>query len=102
MGSKTPIQIKKRKSVGAGLKATPEIKIAKKVDIGAGIVSLIIKEFKQNDPELDLLREVALIIKNEGMDLIFQLPRSDYERFWKPSASMKDKLNDLLKKFRYR
>jgi hypothetical protein len=37
--------------------------IAKDNDIGAGTVSAIIKDAKQEMPDIDLLREVAIIIK---------------------------------------
>jgi hypothetical protein len=37
------------------------------VGIGAGTVSSIINESRQNDPEFDLLRQVAVYLKNMGM-----------------------------------
>jgi hypothetical protein len=40
--------------------------IAKQVGIGAGTVSSIIQECRQNDTEFDLLRQVALELKNHG------------------------------------
>jgi transcriptional regulator with XRE-family HTH domain len=44
--------------------------IAKDNDIGAGTVSAIIKDIRQNDiPDIDLLREVALLLKKEDLDL---------------------------------
>src|SRR5215212_5152959 len=43
--------------------------IAKHNDIGAGTVSSIIKDSKQEIPDIDLLREVALVIKNDDLDL---------------------------------
>jgi transcriptional regulator with XRE-family HTH domain len=44
--------------------------IAKDNDIGAGTVSAIIKDAKQKDiPDLDLLREVAIVLKNYDLDL---------------------------------
>ena len=70
MGSKTPLSIKKE-VIRHWLKGHPRDQIAREVDIGAGTVSLIIKECKQNDPDFELLREVAFIIKSESMDLNF-------------------------------
>lgn len=70
MGSKTPPSIKKE-VIRLWLKGLPRDQIANEVGIGAGTVSCIIKECRQNDPDFDLLREVAVIIKNEGMDLNF-------------------------------
>src|SRR5437016_427602 len=43
--------------------------IAKEVGIGAGTVSGIIKECRENDPEFDLLREVARMLKKEDLDV---------------------------------
>jgi glutamate mutase epsilon subunit len=43
--------------------------IAKYNDIGAGTVSAIIKDAKQEISDIDLLREVALVIKNDDLDL---------------------------------
>jgi hypothetical protein len=40
--------------------------IAKEVGIGAGTVSSIINECTQNDPEFDLMRQVAVKMKNKG------------------------------------
>ncbi len=40
--------------------------IAKEVGIGAGTVSSIINECTQNDSEFDLMRQVAVKMKNEG------------------------------------
>jgi hypothetical protein len=70
LGSKTPLSIKKE-VIRHWLKGHPRDQIAREVDIGAGTVSLIIKECKQNDPDFELLREVAFIIKSESMDLNF-------------------------------
>ncbi len=70
MGSKTPLSIK-REVIRLWLKGHSRDQIAMEVDIGAGTVSMIIKEYKQNDPDFDLLREVAILIKNESMNLNF-------------------------------
>nr|MDQ3984660.1 hypothetical protein [Thermoproteota archaeon] len=37
--------------------------IAKDNDVGAGTVSAIIKDAKQEIPDIDLLRQVALVLK---------------------------------------
>lgn len=50
--------------------STSRDQIAKNNDIGAGTVRPIIKDAKQKDiPDIDLLREVALLLKNEDLDL---------------------------------
>jgi hypothetical protein len=43
--------------------------IAKDNEIEAGTVSSIIKDAKQEIPDIDLLREVALVLKKYGLDL---------------------------------
>src|SRR5918998_196194 len=43
--------------------------IAKDNDIGAGTVSSIIKDAKQEIPDIDLLREAALVLKKYDLDL---------------------------------
>ena len=43
--------------------------IAKDNDIGAGTVSAIIKDAKQDIADIDLLREVAILLKKEELDL---------------------------------
>ena len=43
--------------------------IAKEVGIGAGTVSGVIKECRENDLEFDLLREVARMLKKEDLDV---------------------------------
>ena len=44
--------------------------IVKYNDIGAGTVSAIIKDAKQKDiPDLDLLKEVDIVLKNYDLDL---------------------------------
>jgi hypothetical protein len=43
--------------------------IGKDNDIGAGTVSVIIKDTKQENPDIDLLRAVAIIVKKYGLDL---------------------------------
>jgi hypothetical protein len=44
--------------------------IAYEVHIGAGTVSGIIKEYRSGDLDADLLREVALNLKNTGLDIL--------------------------------
>lgn len=70
MGSKTPPSIKKE-VIRLWLKGLPRDQIAKEIDIGSGTVSSIIKECRQYDPDFDLLREAAVIIKNEDINLNF-------------------------------
>jgi len=40
--------------------------IAHELEIGAGTVSEIVKEYRRGDVDADMLREVALNLKNRG------------------------------------
>jgi hypothetical protein len=51
------------------LQAVSRDQIAKDNEIGAGTVSAIIKDAKQEIPDIDLLREVARVLKKYGLDL---------------------------------
>ncbi len=68
MYSKIPKSLRER-VIKQWLQAMSRDQIAKHNDIGAGTVSSIIKDSKQEFPDIDLLREVALVIKNDDLDL---------------------------------
>src|SRR5215212_1194329 len=69
MKPKVPKSIRER-VIKQWLQGTSRDEIAKDKDIGAGTVSAIIKDAKQKDiPDLDLLREVAIVLKNYDLDL---------------------------------
>jgi transcriptional regulator with XRE-family HTH domain len=59
--------------------------VAKDNDIGAGTVSSIIKDAKQEIPDIDLLREVALVLKKYDLDL----------SVFAPSIRIKNKLDEM-------
>jgi hypothetical protein len=59
----------KQRVIKQWLQAVSRDQIAKDNEIGAGTVSAIIKDAKQEIPDIDLLREVALILKKYGLDL---------------------------------
>ena len=70
MEPKVPKSIKER-VIKQWLQGTSRDQIAEDNDIGTGTVSAIIKDTKQKDiPDIDLLREVALVLKNEDLDLV--------------------------------
>ena len=97
MGSKTPLSIKKE-VIRRWLKGHSRDQIAKEVGIGAGTVSLIIKECRQDDPDFDLLREVAFIIKNESTDLIFWLLQSGLERVLEDNGLNEEQMESFIEK----
>ena len=52
------------------LRGTPRTKIARDNDIGAGTVTAIHQQARNTDiPDIDLLREIALMIKKEDLDV---------------------------------
>ncbi|HKG42019.1 MAG TPA: hypothetical protein VKA98_07770 [Nitrososphaeraceae archaeon] len=70
MERKVPQSIKER-IIKQWLRGISRDQIAEDNDIGAGTVSAIIKDTKQKDiPDIDLLREVALLLKNKDLDLV--------------------------------
>lgn len=70
MERKVPQSIKER-IIKQWLQGISRDQIAEDNDIGAGTVSAIIKDTKQKDiPDIDLLREVALLLKNKDLDLV--------------------------------
>lgn len=97
MGSKTPPSIKKE-VIRLWLKGIPRDQIANEVGIGAGTVSCIIKECRQNDPDFDLLREVAVIIKNEGMDLNFVSSSIMLKRELEVNGLNEEQIESLIEK----
>lgn len=68
MGAKIPRSIK----VGVirkWLEGKSRDQIAKELQIGFGTVSGIIKESRDNDPEFDLLRALAVKLRDQGYDV---------------------------------
>src|SRR4051812_36618555 len=77
----------KQQVIKQWLQGTSRDQIAKGIGIGAGTVSAIIKESKQKDiPDIDLLREVALVLKNEDLDLAVVAD----------SIKLKNKLDEMM------
>lgn len=59
----------RRQVMRAWLEGKPRDKIAEEIDISTGVVSSIVNDFRNDDPEFDLLREVAVKIKNQNLDI---------------------------------
>ncbi len=68
MGNRIPHQIK-TKVLREWLQGISRDKIALDNNIGEGSVTGITQQAKNNIPDLDLLREIALVIKKENMDV---------------------------------
>jgi hypothetical protein len=68
MGAKIPKEIR-LEVTRKWLQGWSRDQIAGKVGIGAGTFSSIIKEYRTGDFDADLLREVALNLKNGGLDI---------------------------------
>lgn len=69
MGTKIPREIR-LEVIRNWLQGKTRDQIAYEVHIGAGTVSGIIKEYRSGDLDADLLREVALNLKNTGLDIL--------------------------------
>jgi hypothetical protein len=68
MGVRIPREVR-LDAVRKWLQGRTRDQIASEVRIGAGTVSEIIKEYRSGDFDADLLREVALNLKNRGLDI---------------------------------
>lgn len=68
MGTKIPREIR-LEVVRKWLQGMLRDAIAHDIGIGAGTVSSIIKDYRTSDSNADLLREVALNLKNRGLDI---------------------------------
>jgi hypothetical protein len=68
MGAKIPREIR-LEVINGWLQGKSRDQIANEVHIGDGTVSSIIKECRRGDPDFDLLREVALGLKNKGLNV---------------------------------
>src|SRR6476659_3998964 len=68
MGSKIPREIRLQ-AIRKWLEGKTRDQIAHELEIGAGTVSEIVKEYRSGDFDADLLREVALNLKNSGLDI---------------------------------
>jgi chromosome segregation ATPase len=68
MKPKFPKSIKQQ-VIGQWLQGISRDQIAKDNSIGTGTVSAIIKDAKKDIPDIDLLREVALVLKSNNLDL---------------------------------
>jgi Homeodomain-like domain-containing protein len=68
MGSKIPREIRLQ-AIRKWLEGKTRDQIAGELEIGVGTVSEIVKEYRRGDLDADLLREVALNLKNSGSDI---------------------------------
>ena len=73
MGGRIPRLIR-RQVIRAWLKGKSRDKIAEELHRSTGAVSSIANDFRNDDPEFDLLREVAAQIKNQNLDIISFAP----------------------------
>jgi transcriptional regulator with XRE-family HTH domain len=84
MPAKIPKSIRER-VIKQWLQGMSRDEIAKVNDIGAGTVSAIIKDAKQENPDIDLLRAVALVLKKHDSNL----------SVFAPSIRIKNKLEEM-------
>lgn len=103
MGGKTPQRIR-LDVIRKWLRGDSRDGIAKEVGIGAGTVSEIIKQCRQDDAEFDLLRAVALELRKRGMRVenfapVFRLKSLLEEKEVQLEIPKDDNLFAELKKF---
>jgi hypothetical protein len=70
--------------------------IAKDNDIGAGTVTAIIKDAKQEIPDIDLLRQVAVVLKKYGLDLSVFVPSVRIKNKLDKMDVSEDKIDSLI------
>ena len=68
MGGRIPRPIRVQ-AIRLWLDGKSRDKIAEELEISAGTVSNIIEDSRGDDPQFDMLREVAVKIKNQNMDV---------------------------------
>jgi hypothetical protein len=68
MGGTTPVRTK-QKAINYWLSGLTRDETAKKLGISEGNVSLIVQQAKENVPDIDLLRELAVRLKKQGFKL---------------------------------
>jgi hypothetical protein len=75
MGNRIPYQLKK-KVIQQWLLALSRDRIALDNNISSGAVTGIIKQSKSEVPDMDLLRETALLLKKGNLTLAISPPQS--------------------------
>jgi hypothetical protein len=68
MGRKIPERIR-REVLRKWLEGKSRNLIAKECDIGTGTVTEIVKQYQQKDPDLELLRQVAVHLRHQGTEI---------------------------------
>jgi len=88
----------KEKVVVLWIKAISRDDIAHRLDIGNGSVSRIIDQIRSREvPDIDLLRHIALKIKNEGFELAEVASGIRFSNFIKQMGSSEEEMEKLLK-----
>lgn len=95
MGNRIPHQIK-TKVLREWLQGISRDKIASDNNIGEGGVTGITQQVKNNIPDLDLLREIALGIRKENMDLNHFAPSVRLNRKLNRLGLTEDKIEKIL------
>jgi chromosome segregation ATPase len=100
LGGRTPRNIK-IKVIDQWLDGLTRERIAKKDDIGAGTVTSIIQEAKREEEynDIDLLREVAVILKKEGIGLPLLAFAIRLKRIMEENEINEDQLEPIIQDF---
>jgi chromosome segregation ATPase len=95
MPAKIPKSIRER-VIKQWLQGMSRDEIAKDNDIGAGTVSVIIKDAKQEIPDIDLLRAVALVLKKHDSNLSVFAPSIRIKNKLDKMGVSEDKIDSLI------
>jgi len=78
------------------IQVIPRDRIAENNDIGRGTVSNIIKQFKTTVPDIDLMRETALQIKKEDLEIFTYAASIRLRRLLEQLNITEDQVENLL------
>jgi flagellar biosynthesis chaperone FliJ len=78
------------------IQGIPRDKIAENNDIGRGTVTNIIKQFKTNVPDIDLMRQTSLQIKKEDLEIFSFAASMRLGRLLEPLDITEDQIESLL------
>ena len=95
MTNPTPRQIKVQ-VLYQWIQGIPRDKIAENNDIGRGTVTNIIKQFKTNVPDIDLMRQTALQIKKEDLEIFSFAASMRLRRLLEGLEITEDQIESLL------
>jgi transcriptional regulator with XRE-family HTH domain len=95
MGGTTPVKIK-QKAINYWLSGLTRDDIAKKLGISEGNVSLIVQQAKENFPDIELLRELAVRLKKQGFKLDVFASAYSHRSLLQTRGLNDDQIDDMI------